>query len=139
MSTSTNSPHTNRNRGLGTSARRRAAHQSSNARSLSRPVTYSRSTRADGTSGRVEQHRERTWSAECVSLDDRVGGVRRIEPQVRQAVEDRAEPDAQLETGEVHAEALVRPGAEREVVLHGPSELPVGAVGPARVVAVRGS
>ena len=29
----------------------------------------------------------------------------------------RVEPDAQLEAGEVHAEALVLAGAEREVVL----------------------
>ena len=40
-----------------------------------------------------------------------------VEAQVRQPVEDRVEPDAQLEPREVHPEALVLTGAEREVVL----------------------
>ena len=40
-------------------------------------------------------------------------------------VEDRVETDPQLEPGEVHAEALVRAGAEREVVLRGATEPPL--------------
>ena len=62
----------------------------------------------------------------------------RIEAEVRQAREDRVEAGAQLQTREVHAQALVRAGAEREVVLHGPAESPLVGVVPARLVVVGG-
>ena len=71
-------------------------------------------------------------AAERVALDHRVVGEVGIEAQIGQPVEDAVETDAQLEPGEVHAEALVRAGAEREVVLHRTAELPLVGVVPTR-------
>ena len=61
-----------------------------------------------------------------------------VEPEIGQAVEDPVEADAQLEPGEVHPEALVRPGPERDVMLHGTAEAPFRRIIEAARVAVRG-
>ena len=87
----------------------------------------------DLTSASVEQHRAApaargTRSPRSPPRRVRVG----VEAQVRQSVEDRVEPDPQLEPREVHPEALVLAGAEREVVLHRPAEPPLVGVVPAR-------
>src|SRR6478672_6808579 len=90
------------------------------------------------SSARVEQHRQPVRPAEREALDDG-GGLVGVEPEVGQPVEDRVETDAQLEPREVHAEALVRAGTERNVVLDRATQTPLRRiVEPPRVV-VRGA
>ena len=76
---------------------------------------------------RLEAHGDARRAPEGEALDDRLGRVG-IEAKARKPVEDRAEADAQLEPRKVHPEALVRPGAEREVVLPRPAESPLVGV-----------
>ena len=77
-----------------------------------------------------------SWSGprNASPVDDRRGRVG-VEAQVGEPVEDQVEADAQLEARQVHAEALVLPGAEREVVLDRPVDVELvrrGRSGPRR-------
>src|SRR5262245_32488123 len=65
---------------------------------------------------RPEQHRQRRRGPEHPTADVRIVALR-VETQVGQAVEQELERDAHLNTGQVHAEAYVRPDAEADVGL----------------------
>src|SRR3954452_1671855 len=115
----------------------RFAHSSTVARPMARAAPVTRIRIAAPSARRGEQHGQRIRPTERVALDDRIARAVGIEAQARQPVEDTTEADAELEAREVHAEALVRTGAEREVVLDGTTELPLVRVVKTRRVVVR--
>ena len=75
-------------------------------------------------SGRVEEYRQGVRAAEGRTFDD---GRRRIgvETQVWQAIEKRAQPDPELEPGQVHPQTQVGPGAEGDMVDTRPVDIPI--------------
>ena len=72
--------------------------------------------------GGIKADRQVRGRAEQQPVDVRVLGGR-IEAQSRQAVEHRVQQDPRLQPGQVHAQALVRPVAERDVLLVLPEDV----------------
>ena len=83
----------------------------------------------------VEDHRKRVGATEHKAFDGRCGCTR-IQLEVRQPADDRVEPGSELQAREVHPQALVRTGSEREVVLGRSISAPLVGVVPAVLVAI---